>query len=103
MHGRGSMYWRMCEPKYSVEVKPHTQNFTCISCWIITDSKKTYEGYKINGALSVIFTVENIKASLSGSVPYGVFYQGSKTFNAQDIHQNVGLYKFHGIYTTPQV
>ena len=93
----------MCKTKYLGEVQPHPKNFTCRSCWFVTDSKRTYEGYKINGALSVIVTVENIKASLAVSVPYGVCHQGSKTFNAHDIHQHVGFYTFHWIYTTPQV
>ena len=54
---------------------------------------------KINTVLSEIGTVENMKASLAGAVPDGVCYKGFKTFNTKDIHNNLGLNIFHGIYT----
>ena len=45
----------------------------------------------MNAVLSEIVTVENMKVSLAGLVPNGVCYQDLKTFNPQEIHQNVGL------------
>ena len=38
-----------------------------------------------------------MKASLEGSVPDGVCYQGFKTFNTKEIHHHLGLYISHVI------
>ena len=44
-----------------------------------------------------------MKASLGVSVIYGVCYKDFKTFNTQEIHQNVVLYILHGVSTSPQL
>ena len=44
-----------------------------------------------------------MKVYLSGAVPAGIFYQKLKTFNPQEIHKNVGINIFCGIYPSPQV
>ena len=60
-------------------------------------------GANINAALSAIGTVENIKASLAGSVLYGVCYHDFKTFNPKEIYQYVVIYIFRGFSPSPQL
>ena len=57
----------------------------------------------MNIVLSDMGTVENMKASLIGAVPYGVCSYEFKTSNPKDIHQHVGLYILHELSTPQQV
>ena len=45
----------------------------------------------MNTLISEIGIVKNMKASLAGAVPDGVWYQDLKKINPYDIHQNVGF------------
>ena len=57
----------------------------------------------ITKILSEIFTVKIMKESLLQEVPDGVRYQNLKTFNPQDIQNNVSLYISHEISPSPEL